>query len=119
MQICCNSGRISTDDAGKVKRQFSDFCSGSEDEPIKSQFVSYDAKSTRLDTFYAQLLANGNTKVQLWDLIKQILILSHGNAAVESGFSINNDLCTVNMPEESIVHQHYCVRFDTRPQYED
>ena len=46
----------------------------------------------------------------MWDLIKRVLILSHGNASLESGFSINKDLCTVNMQEESTVNQ--CVVYD-------
>ena len=34
-----------------------------------------------------------------------MLILSDGNASVESGFSINNDILSENMLEESIVSQ--------------
>ena len=35
----------------------------------------------------------------------QSLILSHGSAAVESGFSINNDMLVENLLEESLVGQ--------------
>ena len=34
-----------------------------------------------------------------------MLILSHGNATVESGFSVNSDLLVENMNEDSIVAQ--------------
>ena len=34
------------------------------------------------------------------------LILSHGNARVESGFSINENQLQVNVKESSIVLQH-------------
>ena len=37
--------------------------------------------------------------------VKSILILSCGNASVESSFSINKDLITVNMLVKSIVSQ--------------
>jgi len=39
-----------------------------------------------------------------------VLILSHGNAAVESGFSVNKELLVENMEEETIVAQR--VVFD-------
>ena len=41
--------------------------------------------SERLDKFYASLL--DNTKMNLWKVVKLRLILSHGNARAESGFS--------------------------------
>ena len=41
----------------------------------------------------------------LWQVVKLILIVSHGNAAVESGFSINNDMLVENLLEESLVGQ--------------
>jgi len=41
----------------------------------------------------------------LWQVIKLTLILSHGNAAVESGFSINNDMLVENLLEDSLVGQ--------------
>ena len=41
--------------------------------------------SERLDKFYASLL--DNTKMNLWKVVKLHLILSHGNARAESGFS--------------------------------
>ena len=34
-----------------------------------------------------------------------LLALSHGQASVERGFSVNKDLCTVNMQEKTIVAQ--------------
>ena len=66
LQICCESERISADDADKVKIQSSDFCSGLKYGPIiKSQFMSYDIETPRIGTFYPQQLANDSMKVQL------------------------------------------------------
>ena len=39
----------------------------------------------------------------LWKVVKQLCILSHGNAAPESGFSINEDLLEENLRETSLV----------------
>ena len=38
-------------------------------------------------------------------ILKTILTLSHGNASVELGFSINKDLVDFNMSQESIIAQ--------------
>ena len=37
--------------------------------------------------------------------MKLILVLSHGNAAVESGFSVNDDMLVENLHEASLVAQ--------------
>ena len=36
-------------------------------------------------------------------MVKIVLILSHGNARVESGFSINEDMLKENMKERTLV----------------
>ena len=40
---------------------------------------------------------------ELSEVLKHILILSHGNASVESGFSINKEVLVENMHEDSVV----------------
>ena len=42
---------------------------------------------------------------KLWEFIKMVLTLSHGQAGVERGFSINKNLITTNMPEKTIIAQ--------------
>jgi hypothetical protein len=37
--------------------------------------------------------------------MRQVFILSHGNATVESGFSVNEDILVENLHEESLVAQ--------------
>ena len=55
------------------------------------------------DVFYAKLLAIDEKQGPLWKVIKMVLTLSHGNASVESGFSLNKELLISNMEEETIV----------------
>jgi len=38
---------------------------------------------------------------KLWEVFQIIFALSHGQAAVERGFSINNELTVENIKEES------------------
>ena len=41
----------------------------------------------------------------LWSEMKLCFILSHGNASVESGFSVSKHLLVENLLEESLVSQ--------------
>jgi len=46
----------------------------------------------RLNTFYFNLLGTDHNNAELWSIVKLVLMLSHGNASVESGFSVNSDM---------------------------
>ena len=38
-------------------------------------------------------------------VVKVVLILSHGNASVERGFSVNKDILIENLSEQSLISQ--------------
>ena len=57
-----------------------------------------------MDTFYARILDSSHT-FDLESIVRLVLILSHGNVRVESGFSINDDILLLNMLAETIVIQ--------------
>lgn len=95
-----DSGRISEEKIEKVKSQLTMLCT----ELVKNNEFTHQNKM-RLNDFYFNILKNDGIKKELWEFDKSILILSHGNASVESSFSINKDLITVNMLKESIVQQ--------------
>jgi len=62
-------------------------------------------KDQKLDMFYAKLLGFVDKQEPLWKVVKVVLTLYHGNASVESGFSINKEFLIENMEEETIVTQ--------------
>lgn len=57
----------------------------------------------RLDKFYGNYLGTRDSYAELWKVLKIVLILSHGQADVERGFSVNKDILKCNMGEKSIV----------------
>ena len=57
----------------------------------------------QLDKFYYALLKGKYP--ELWEIVKRVLLLSHGQASVERGFSINNDMLFLNMKYESMIGQ--------------
>ncbi|XP_072564979.1 uncharacterized protein [Paramormyrops kingsleyae] len=94
------SGGVSAGDV--IIQQFSDMLSA-ENETL----VSYRSTETRLDTFLHGVLAERYD--ELWGFCKKLLLLSHGQATVERGFSINKEVETCNMQEETMVtHRLVC-----------
>ena len=71
----------------------------------KGQLKDFDSSKDRLDEFYTSHLAEKKEFVDLFEVIKFVLVLSHGNAVVESGFSINLDVLVENLKEELAVAQ--------------
>ena len=68
----------------------------------RNAFTSFNKENDRLDTFYFSTVNISKYK-ELSMILKTILTLSHGNASVELGFSINKDLVDFNMSQESII----------------
>ena len=64
----------------------------------------FNINDDRVDGFYSCILDSSVT-LDLENVVRLVLILSHGNARVESGFSVYNDILSENMLEESIVSQ--------------
>ena len=62
-------------------------------------------QSDRMDEFFSKLLSRSKDFAELWFIVRQVLILSHGNARVESGLSIYKSLLQENMKNESLVAQ--------------
>ena len=59
---------------------------------------------TELTAFYARIL-DSPASIDLQNVVQLVLILSHGNARVVSGLSVNGDMLIPNMLEETIVAQ--------------
>ena len=74
------------------------------------KFQSYEKTQCRLDTFFFKTIELEHCK-RIEKVIRMILCLKHGQAAVERGFNINKNLLQVNMTEVSIVAQR--IIYDT------
>lgn len=90
-----------------VIQQFIDFLSVQNET-----FLSYQPTETRLDTFLYGVHAQRYN--ELWGFCKELLLLSHGQGTVERGFSVNKEVETCNMQEETIVtHRLICDYVNT------
>lgn len=72
----------------------------------RDKLATFDRSKDRLDEFWASLLskpAQGNENLR--SFVRKILVLSHGNATLERGFSINDECLVENLHEQSLVAQ--------------
>ena len=110
LEVLLSNKHMQTKDCDQALSQFKEFCDDVVDKKT-GDFISFqetrrDGKDAdRLDTFYANLLAKEDRYKQLWAAVKLCLILSHGQATVESGFSVNKEILVENQLAETLVAQ--------------
>ena len=102
LQILVEAGRIHEKTCDEVLKEFSQFY----DHSLKSDcFRSFNPQSERLDEFFHEMLSTKTEWCHLWKTVRDLLILSHGQASVERGFSVNKVVVVENMQEHSLVAQ--------------
>ena len=94
--------RLGTDACDDLIKEYKSFIKFVKREH-KEEFGEYALKnSLRLDKFLQKFM-NTEDFIKLWNLVKSLLILSHGQASVERGFSINKDTLKTNLTEKTLV----------------
>ena len=85
-----------------ILQQYLSFITVTKDESL-DLFSNFDLRSDRLDSFFMKT-AKPDKYPKIWELLRIVFILSHGQAAVERGFSVNKDVLKTNMKERTIVN---------------
>ncbi|KAK7877584.1 hypothetical protein WMY93_031716 [Mugilogobius chulae] len=96
------AGSYAADDF--VIQQFDSFLTQS---ATNQDVINFNPASDRLDTF----LHSHTSQVypELWAFCQKLLVLSHGQATVERGFSINKQVQVCNIQEDTVVaHRLVC-----------
>lgn len=81
------------------------FLKMSKDPRVTARAAEFDRKKKRLDEFWIPLMKECEAPEVLDNFVRKILILSHGQAAVERGFNINKETIVENQLEESLIAQ--------------
>lgn len=93
--------RLSAQECDTAKQQFEGLL-----KELKSYHMNecsnFDPRSQRLDSFFAGVLHDNDSFATLWKVVKMVLVLSHGQADVERGFSVNKDVVAFNMDADTI-----------------
>lgn len=98
------SKRLSMHDCDHLSSKYSEFVDKAS-KFEKSEFEDFDFKVDRLDEFLFKHVGKVTAFSKLWNLMKKLLILSHGQASVERGFSVNRQVMVENMKEHSFIAQ--------------
>lgn len=106
MKILVSNRKLPVADCDNCIFAFSQFI---DEAIIDGSLSSFNKQIDRLDEFYfSRLGSKSNTEI-LWRVIKSLLILSHGQANVERGFSINKQVEAQNLQEKSIVAKRIII----------
>nr|CAD7200981.1 unnamed protein product [Timema douglasi] len=94
--------------AENAKKEYLHFCNLKKSQ-LQEIFRPCDQFSDEvgLDTIYGSFLIGDANYKHLWEVIKICLVLSHGNATVEGGFSVNKSLLVENMHEKTVTAQRH------------
>ena len=95
-----NAEKVNSDSCDTILDQFNEFI----DTTSPEIFKQYSLQNDRLDTFFHEHVSPQKYD-QLFSVIKMLLVMSHGQAVVERGFSINKEVETVNLSEKNLVAQ--------------
>jgi hypothetical protein len=108
IQKVVEAGRCCEQDVDEILRQYLNFIDS--DAVHCTEFRTFcpvasatAADGNRVDVLLHGHLAANTSYSKLWFLVKQILLLSHGQAAVERGFSVNKQTEADNMNGDSFV----------------
>lgn len=74
---------------------------------VQEKLKSFDRLENRLDHFWIDLIMTCGVSEysNLLYFVKTVMILSHGNATVERGFSVNKRCLVENLHEKSLIAQ--------------
>ena len=102
------ANRLPEDDCDVIRQQYRKYL----EEVVaaeRARFSDFKPTASRIDTLLYQTMACNTDFPQLWKVVQQLLLLSHGQATVERGFSINRQIEVENRKEYSYVaHRMVC-----------
>lgn len=107
LETLVKSSVITGSEADKALLQFTQLTSRN---VVHEKLKTFKRNETRLDNFWVEILKElDDEPKELKRVVKVVLLLSHGNAAVERGFSINKDCIVPNQTEKSLVAQRNVI----------
>ena len=95
---------ISSKTADLAKKGFTVLLKAANSEH-KDAFLNFNQKKDATGSFFADLMSENVKYKNCWTVFMMIFTLSHGQASVERGFSVNKELLVKNLIEESIESQ--------------
>jgi len=82
--VQCN--RIAESEVDEILRQHSEYAASMIDKE-RDRFVNFDPVKSLVDILMHETMAGKDMYSMLWNVVRMLLILSHGQAAVERDFN--------------------------------
>ena len=102
LQILVDMHHVTAGQCDLIIRQYKEFAT---ENAANENFMSFKVGTDRLDVLFYGTLGKNTQWAELWNLSKKLLLLSHGQASVERGFSINKEVSVQNMSAQTLVAQ--------------
>jgi hypothetical protein len=88
--------------ADKAQREYENVCSWSH---VNEKLKRFKRQDCRVDAFWRDLLKGEENCDCIISIMKLVMSLSHGNANVERGFSVNSECLVENLKEQTLISQ--------------
>ena len=106
LRCMIDAKRITDENGDLVLGQFTDFL---QTTALEQSASSFDPSSDRIDTWFFDALSQKPQYGLLLMLVKKILLLSHGQATVERGFSYNKEVTANRLSHLTLVARRTVV----------
>ena len=110
LQKLVNTQHISSEFADESKVQYAAFLQNIV-KADKTNFQNYSIDDNKLDEFFIGYVEDHARYNKFAEIMKIVLTLSHGQASVERGFSVNKNLLVENLQESSLIAQRRVVDY--------
>jgi hypothetical protein len=102
LELLVDANRLKSCDVDAVKNRFSEFVRTAR---TRQEFVDFNQEdpTCRLDTVMYEALTKDSKNENLWKVISKLLLLSHGQASIERGFSVNKYTSVDNLSPQNLV----------------
>ena len=117
LEILVGLKKVTSEMAMKAKQEYSKFLTHVV-KPNTESFNEFEESKTRLDSFLWKYMGSDSNYKSIWSIVKIILVLSHGQATVERGFSENKMILVENLDMESLIAQRLIFNYMKRKNFE-
>jgi len=96
------ANRVADNEVEELLQQYSKYIDDTV-VPHASEYSNFEVSTGRVDVLLFDTMANNPSLGKLWTCVKALLLLSHGQASVERGFSVNRQVEIDNLSEDTFV----------------
>lgn len=106
LNALCNFKRVKLDECDKILSEFKKFVGVVKHN---SKFKDFSKSTDIVDVLFYEHMNDVTDYKNVWCTVHYILLLSHGQANVERGFSINKEVSEQSMSEETLAAK-MCIK---------